>query len=465
MSNLTSYPLVDAFETLLSQSWDWNIGRVYLDSLPDITFPAWVTTYIGVDMQNSLRQVGRINNIDTANSRVYVSSIAVNKSPGVAYSAQSHGVHAKVIIGDNYQFWEDIANTFLTKVNTNDSTMFIWYYATLAARDAAIPSPVSGKYSAFTLEEWIWRDYDSSGWSARQWGTTVNATEALAGKLQAVTLTMLRSGTRTGSTWAVNAVTPDYISQVIQEWYRLYAGTNATGNDSYSLNLAPALAAYTTGMRVGFKADVANTWACSLALNGLVAKSIKTYEWNDPANGDIAVGSIVNLTYDGTNWILPPRRTAATSSQIWAWTNTSAYVTPAQLASMVSPKAGTSQTASSWVTSGNTTSTSYVKLFQWTIWISWTYTVSFTVTSASWSGSNAYGRIYKNWVAFGTQAVANGSWGWPGVTNSSEDLTFAEGETIEVRARTDATGTPQCGISAFLLRYDLFASLAAVTMA
>ena len=104
-------------------------------------------------MQNSLRQVGRINEIDTENSRVYVSSIAVNKSPGVAYSAQSHGVHAKVIIGDNYQFWEDIYNTFLTKVNTNDTTMFIGYYATLAARDAAIPSPVSGKYSAFTLEE------------------------------------------------------------------------------------------------------------------------------------------------------------------------------------------------------------------------------------------------------------------------------------------------------------------------
>lgn len=106
--------------------------------------------------------------------------------------------------------------------------MFIGYYATLAARDAAIPSPVSGKYSAFTLEEGIWRDYDSSGRSARQGGTTVNATEAVAGKMQASTLAHMTAGTRTGVSGALNAATPDYLSQVIQAGSRLFAGTNAT---------------------------------------------------------------------------------------------------------------------------------------------------------------------------------------------------------------------------------------------
>ena len=465
MSNLTAYPLVDAFETLLNQSWDWSVGRVYLKAVPAITFPSGVTTYIGVDMENSLRQVWRINEVDATNKRVYVSDISVNKSPGVVYTAQSHWVHSKVIIGDNYQFWEDIASTFLTKANTNDSTMFIGYYATLAARDAAIPSPVSGKYSAFTLEEGIWRDYDSSGRSARQGGTTVNATEAVAGKMQASTLAHMTAGTRTGVSGALNAATPDYLSQVIQAGSRLFAGTNATWTDSYALNLTPALTAYTTGMKVWFKADVANTWACTLTLNALTAKSIKTYEWDDPADGDIAVGSVVWLTYDGTNFILPPRRTKANTTDNWLGTDTTKFMTAALVAARVAPKDWTTITASAWTASGNTTSTTYVKLFQGTIWVSWTYRVTFTVTSSPGTWSNAYWRIYKNWVAFWTQAVANGSWGGPGVTNSSEALTFNAWDTIEVRGKTDATGTPSCSITNFLMKYDLYAAQAAVTMA
>lgn len=199
MSNLTTYPLTDAFSTLAAQAWDGNIGRVYLNAVPDFTFPSGVVTYIGVDMKNSLRQVAVINQIDPVLKRVYVSSISVNKGAGVAYTAQQHKVNAKVIISDNYQFRKDIDTAIRSKVNTNDEVMFQGYYATLVARDAAIPSPVSGKYSAFTLEEGIWRDYDSSGRSARQGGTTVNATDVLAGKAQAATQAKTEQLSDTGS--------------------------------------------------------------------------------------------------------------------------------------------------------------------------------------------------------------------------------------------------------------------------
>lgn len=77
---------------------------------------------------------------------------------------------------------------------------------------------------------------------------------------------------------------------------------SAAGTDSYACNLAPAITAYTVGMVVNIKADVANTGACSLALNGLAAKAIKRGHDVDPADGEIEVGQIVTVAYDGTTF-------------------------------------------------------------------------------------------------------------------------------------------------------------------
>lgn len=428
MSNLTAYPLVDAFETLLAQSWDWNVGWVYLNAVPAITFPSGVTTYIGVDMENTLRQVGRINEVDSVNNRVYVSSIAVNRSPGVAYTAQSHGVHAKVIIGDNYQFWEDIANTFLTKANTNDSTMFVGYYATLAARDAAIPSPVSGKYSAFTLEEWVWRDYDSSGWSTRQGGTTVNATESVAWKLQASTLAHMIAGTRTWISWALNAGTPDYIASVVQWGNRIYCGTNATWNDSYAPTITPAITAYTTGMRVAFRTDVANTGACTLALSGLTAKSIKTPDGLDPVTGSIKAGAIISVQYDGTNRVLMGGAIVPVGNgsdwAIWAgaltitWSNNT-YITKQY--TTFAPGANT-------VTITPTNCILHIKV-QWDCDLTWT-TFSFAgkwgqwgAAGSGWWWATVNGSPGDDWLA--TCGLVNGWGGW-GMAATKRLLAFID---------------------------------------
>lgn len=66
------------------------------------------------------------------------------------------------------------------------------------------------------------------------------------------------------------------MAKVIQSGSYLYAGASATGNDTYVVTMTPALTAYTTGMRISFKADVANTGACSINVNALGAKDIKT---------------------------------------------------------------------------------------------------------------------------------------------------------------------------------------------
>ena len=57
-------------------------------------------------------------------------------------------------------------------------------------------------------------------------------------------------------------------------------------------------------MMVAFKANTANTGACTLNLNSLGAKAIKVDGNVDPATGDIQAGQVVLVIYDGTNFQL-----------------------------------------------------------------------------------------------------------------------------------------------------------------
>lgn len=85
----------------------------------------------------------------------------------------------------------------------------------------------------------------------------------------------------------------------------IYAA-DAGSNDTYVITLNPVPDAYTTGMFILFKANTANTGACTLNVNGLGATSIKKGGGaaTDPSNGDIAAGQIMAVVYDGTNFQL-----------------------------------------------------------------------------------------------------------------------------------------------------------------
>jgi hypothetical protein len=85
----------------------------------------------------------------------------------------------------------------------------------------------------------------------------------------------------------------------------IYAASS-TGNDSYAITFSPALASYTTGLTVRFKADVANTGVCTLNINSLGAKTIKKNVTSDLEDNDILANMIVTVVYDGTNFQLQP---------------------------------------------------------------------------------------------------------------------------------------------------------------
>lgn len=119
MTNITTYPLIDDFETTLAQERDGATGTVYLDSVPSFTFPASVQTYMVSNPWKTNMQAFKISAIDTSAKTVTVSSISVNKWASVAYSQQTHAQGSVVRICDSYQFWKDIVDSVNSKLDAN----------------------------------------------------------------------------------------------------------------------------------------------------------------------------------------------------------------------------------------------------------------------------------------------------------------------------------------------------------
>lgn len=84
----------------------------------------------------------------------------------------------------------------------------------------------------------------------------------------------------------------------------LNSAADAGATDDYAITLSPAITAYVTGQMFSFKANTANTGACSLNVNGLGAKTIKKLQGGittDLVDNDIRAGQYVIVIYDGTN--------------------------------------------------------------------------------------------------------------------------------------------------------------------
>lgn len=98
---------------------------------------------------------------------------------------------------------------------------------------------------------------------------------------------------------------PGY-EKTLDFWSGRYAASTAN-SDTYVITLDPVPSALITGLHVLFGADTPNVGACSLNINGLGAKALKSLNNQDPANDYIEENSIVEVVYDGTNFqILSP---------------------------------------------------------------------------------------------------------------------------------------------------------------
>lgn len=81
-----------------------------------------------------------------------------------------------------------------------------------------------------------------------------------------------------------------------------YVATVGGTADAITLTPSPAIAAYTAGQRFSFVASGANTGATTVAISGLVAKSVTKNGSTALAASDISSGQLVTITYDGSRF-------------------------------------------------------------------------------------------------------------------------------------------------------------------
>lgn len=74
--------------------------------------------------------------------------------------------------------------------------------------------------------------------------------------------------------------------------------------DAYSITPVPAITAYATGQKFSFKALNTNTGASTLNVNAAGTKAIKGPSGNALVAGAIVAGKIVEVRYDGTDFVL-----------------------------------------------------------------------------------------------------------------------------------------------------------------
>lgn len=88
-----------------------------------------------------------------------------------------------------------------------------------------------------------------------------------------------------------------------ESFIQIFYGIDGGSTDAYEVSLDVAPTAYTAGLTVAFKANTANTGACSLNLNSLGAKAIKL-QGEDLGDNTIKSGQIVTVVYDGIDFQL-----------------------------------------------------------------------------------------------------------------------------------------------------------------
>ena len=102
----------------------------------------------------------------------------------------------------------------------------------------------------------------------------------------------------------------------------LYVATSVSGTDTIVGTMAPAISAYTNGMRVLFEPAANNTGAATLNLNSVGAQSITKNGATALAAGDLLTGVWADCVYDlsNTNWVLlnPQTQTVASTTSVIA---------------------------------------------------------------------------------------------------------------------------------------------------
>lgn len=281
-TSITLTSLTDIYGNVLTMADFGSAGYITLE--PDTT-NAEAATFTGVTAN--------------ANGTYTLTGIKTGlaKSPYTETSGlvRNHAGGTKVVVTDNVEFW----NTFVNK--NNDGTM-VGYLSG--------PTPVSsGQYATKGYVDGVAIAGAPTASTTVLGIAKLSVDPAIATSPIVVETTDGRIPTQSENDALVGNNTDiavgsgnKFVTQTgFQKNAEKYAA-DAGANDTYAITLSPVPTSYATGMVVHFKANTANTGACTLNVNSLGAKTIKRDYNVDLDTGDILANQLVSVIYDGTNF-------------------------------------------------------------------------------------------------------------------------------------------------------------------
>ena len=201
--------------------------------------------------------------------------------------------------------------------------------------------------------------------------------------------------------------------------------TTAGTANTYTLTLTPAITSYVAWQTFNVKFHVANTWASTININWLWAKTLVKDVSTALVNGDIPINSIYQLLYDGTNFLI---------KDIWF----AGISTSARLAWALSDETGT------WVAVFGTSPTFTTSII-WSATMAVMNTVSTvinafgaaTTLNIGWTPTTAITHTYSgNATATATTKTVNlGTW-WAAWSTTNVNIWSANGWTTSITSPT-----------------------------
>ena len=222
MSQLTIDLALDNYRSTLSQAYNWWSGSIYVNTVPNVSFPTGKKVLLTVNPEKTNMQVVELDWWDSVAKTLNCTWATVKRGEWANYSATDHSIGSEVKISIPYDARDDIKTAVNTKVNTNSTDTDTGKFANATARDAYFTSPVNGN-SAYLTAEGKRTDYVGGAWVDRATGSTPNASTTVAGKVEKATSGEVTAWTSTGWTGAELFVWPAELKNVT-DWF---AATNS----------------------------------------------------------------------------------------------------------------------------------------------------------------------------------------------------------------------------------------------
>lgn len=480
MSSLANIPKQSYFSAQLQSPIEAaQTDDIILTDVPDYS-PTGETVYFNI------LDSGRVETIsatgwDSTTKELSGVTRAVATYTGETAVGYAHAAGVTVVLADDWKFWEAIQTAVNSKFDTaggtitgptafsGASTTFRIPNLTTVQKNA-IASPANGML-VYDTDLGEFQYYDGGAWQAVGTASVPNASTTVAGVVELATAAQRAAGTAVGETGAVLIPTNDALVKTSSgagdenkiaildntgQFATGFVGTatptaskipiaNATGKIDNGWLLGPTSAEITAGETINgstapvpvYKKIEDGEYYASDANDGQRVR----FDGFSISNGTDGQPMIVQFAgvVSGFSGLTPsvPYFLSDTVGQISASPGSFPFQVGKAISAteiQIEPKYAVFEgdvLVGSLDTERNSATAEYTKVKEFYIAKSGTYRVKFDLNSFN-NTASAFGRVYKNGTAFGTERITASS----GYTTYSEDLYFNEGDLCQLYYKT-----------------------------